>query len=52
MLVYRPPRKPFSTDDGNNTASLCAMLESLPEQVVVMGDFNLPGIDWERLYSD
>ena len=52
VLVYRPPRLPFSKDDKDNTASLCAMLENLPGEVLVVGDFNLPGIDWESLYSD
>ena len=52
VLVYRPPREPFSMADMNNTASLCAMLENLSGEVVVVGDFNLPGIDWEGLYSE
>ena len=52
VLVYRPPREPFSRDDMNNTARLCAMLENLSGEVVVVGDFNMPGIDWQGLYSD
>ena len=28
------------------------MLQSLQDKVLVLGDFNLPGIDWQRLYSD
>ena len=52
VVIYRPPRLPFSAEDGNNTASLCALLENLSGEVVVVGDFNLPGIEWERLHSD
>ena len=50
--MYRPPRLPFSEGDGDNTAKLCHMLKSLQGRVLVLGDFNLPGIDWQRLYSD
>ena len=52
VLIYRPPRVPFSAEDDNNTARLCALLEDLSGDVVVVGDFNLPGIEWDRLYSD
>ena len=52
VLVYRPPRSPFSDSDCYNTAKLCHMLKSLQGRVLVLGDFNLPGIDWEKMYSD
>ena len=51
ILVYRPPRAPFGIKDNNNTASLCKMLDMLTGEVVVVGDFNLPKIDWERSYT-
>ena len=51
VLVYRPPRAPFNEEDGNNTASLCKLLDELTGEVVVIGDFNLPEVDWERVYT-
>ena len=51
VLIYRPSRSPFSENDDNNTAKLCLALNALSGRVLVFGDFNLPGIDWERLYS-
>ena len=29
VLVYRPPRPPFSEADGDNTAKLCHLMENL-----------------------
>ena len=49
--IYRPPRAPFSEKDENNTAKLCSALSKLSGKVLVLGDFNLPDIDWERWYS-
>jgi hypothetical protein len=51
VLVYRPPRDPFSERDANNTTKLCASLSKLSALVLVLGDFNLPAIDWERVCS-
>ena len=48
VLIYRPPRSPFSENDDNNTAKLCSALNALTGRVLVFGDFNLPGIDWAR----
>ena len=49
ILVYRPPRQPFSVSDSGNTEKLCFMLKSLKGKDLVVGDFNLPGIDWHML---
>ena len=51
VIVYRPPMTPFSEHDAGNTAKLCAMLRSLQGKVLVLGDLNLPGINWKRHYS-
>ena len=51
VLVYRPPEAPGSQADGGNTARLCNLLRGLAGRVVVLGDFNLPGIDWDSWWS-
>ena len=51
VLVYRPPETPGSPADGGNTGRLCSLLRSLGGRTVVLGDFNLPGIDWTRSWS-
>ena len=51
VLVYRPPEIPDSPADGGNTGRLCSLLRSLSGRVMVIGDFNLPGIDWARGWS-
>ena len=51
VLVYRPPRVPESEDDNGNTEKMYKVLESLHGNVVVVGDFNLPSIDWERNWA-
>ena len=51
VMVYRPPRDPGSEADAGNTASLLQSLNSLEGNVVIFGDFNMPGIDWERAWS-
>ena len=51
VMVYRPPTKPGSDVDGGNTARLCKSLSSLEGKVVLFGDFNMPGIEWEREWS-
>ena len=51
VLVYRPPVAPGSPADRGNTERLCNMLRTLGGRVVVCGDFNLPGVDWERGWS-
>ena len=49
--VYRPPEMPGSQANGGNTERLCNLLKTLTGRVVVLGDFNLPGIDWDRWWS-
>ena len=51
VLVYRPPWNAFSPDDGNNTAKLCSAIASLPKDLILVGDFNFPSTQWDRLYS-
>ena len=51
VLVYRPPRDPGSERDGGNTERLYNVLGSLQGNVVVVGEFNLPSIDWERNWA-
>ena len=51
VLVYRPPETPGSPADGGNTSRLCSLLRTLGGQTVVIGDFNLPRIDWTRRWS-
>ena len=51
VLVYRPPRDPGSDKDGGNTERLYSVLGGLQGNVVVVGDFNLPSIDWERNWA-
>lgn len=51
VLVYRPPRPPFSEADRDNTAKLCNVMENLQGNVITVGDFNFPSIDWSRNYS-
>ena len=51
VLVYRPPRAAMSADDNGNTVELCKLIKSISGPTVMLGDFNLSGICWERNYS-
>ena len=51
VLVYRPPATPGSPADGGNTSRLCSLLRTLGGKTVIIGDFNLPSIDWTRRWS-
>ena len=51
VLVYRPPRVPGSKGDDENAERMFKVLEGLHGKVVVVGDFNLPSIDWERNWA-
>ena len=46
-LVYRPPSS--SAENGN---WLAEMVNSCPTNTLMIGDFNLPGINWKNLTSD
>ena len=50
-LFYRPPRQPFSRDDNGNTAKICELISSLPENSIAVGDFNFPHTDWSCVHS-
>ena len=52
VLVYRPPRDPGSQADHGNTERLRELLKGLEGTVVTVGDYNLPGVDWDRSWSD
>ena len=51
VLVYRPPETPGSQGDGGNTEQLCNLMRTLRGRVVVVGDFNLPHVEWDRGWS-
>jgi hypothetical protein len=42
VLVYRPPRNAAESYHG-----LTQLIESVQANTVLVGDFNLPSIDWE-----
>ena len=43
VIVYRSPNS-----NKTNNDLLCELIEKLPSNCVILGDFNLPGIDWVR----
>ena len=47
VLVYRPP-----SSTVENIQKLCMVLRQLDQNSTVIGDFNLPGIDWKTMKSD
>ena len=51
VLVYRPPAPPGGPKDGDNTARMCQSLSKLEGNVVIVGDFNMKGIDWDLGWS-
>ena len=52
VLVYKPPKDPGSAADLGNTERLCELLTKLEGTVVTVGDYNLPGVDWDRCWSN
>ena len=46
ILIYRPPGAGY-----NNTAKLCEIMTSLEKQTLIVGDFNLPDINWMDMTS-
>ncbi len=47
ILIYRPPGS-----DEENTDKLCDVLRGIPKAAIVIGDYNLPGINWSKGTSD
>lgn len=47
ILLYRPP-----SSGVDNMEKLCEVLRRLQRDTIVIGDFNLPGIDWGDLSAD
>jgi Reverse transcriptase (RNA-dependent DNA polymerase)/Endonuclease-reverse transcriptase len=47
ILIYRPP-----SSSAENTSELCNLLTNLDNNSFIIGDFNLPGTDWENAVSD
>ena len=46
ILIYRPPGA------GNaNTDNLCSIIKNLEKQTIIVGDFNLPDINWQNMTS-
>jgi len=43
VLIYRPPSSGLI-----NLAELCKLIRDADENTIFIGDFNRPGIDWER----
>jgi hypothetical protein len=43
VLVYRPP-----SSGEDNLTELCNILHAVDENTILIGDFNLPGIDWHK----
>jgi len=46
-LVYRPP-----SSKAENMESLCELLRDSEKESIFIGDFNAPGINWEKQSSD
>ena len=45
--MYRPP-----SSGNENEQNLCELLKNLPKNTIIIGDINLPHIDWSRGGSD
>ena len=43
ILIYRPP-----STGTDNYDKLCRLVEEVGEKSFIIGDFNMPGIDWEE----
>jgi len=46
ILIYRPP-----SSGQDNTVELCEILRCIDKNTVIIGDFNMPGIDWTTEHS-
>ena len=51
LLAYRPPRYPGGVADNGFSDRFCDLLENIKGQVVLCGDLNYSGIDWDRLHG-
>ena len=51
ILVYRPPRAPGSEADNNYCDRFCDLLAGFRSSAIILGDLNLPGIDWDHLHA-
>jgi hypothetical protein len=47
ILVYRPP-----SSRSNNTEQLCRILRDMQNDTILIGDMNMPGIDWIEEKAD
>ena len=47
VLAYRPP-----SSNMENTVKLCELIRGLPSNSAIIGDINMPGINWKTLASD
>jgi hypothetical protein len=43
VLIYRPP-----SSNAENLISLYNLIEKMPQNSIILGDFNLPGLNWEE----
>ena len=51
ILAYRPPRPPGSLADNGYCDKICDLISSLKSPAILLGDLNLPGIDWDLQYA-
>ena len=47
ILAYRPP-----TSNIDNLVQLCSLVQNMKENTILIGDLNLPSIDWQLGTSD
>ena len=47
ILAYRPP-----SSGNENTERLCEILKNLPPKTIMIGDINMPNINWATMESD
>jgi Reverse transcriptase (RNA-dependent DNA polymerase)/Endonuclease-reverse transcriptase len=47
LLIYRPP-----SSGSENTEELCKLISDLKRDTFIIGDFNMPGINWNAETAD
>jgi len=47
LLIYRSPN---SSEENNN--QLCNIIQEVPENTIIIGDFNYPKINWQGVSND